>query len=136
MKIVYSGQTFAQKTAIIKIEVLGTFSTGNYGVNRCAGNWIHWSPGKSISPPCVVFTNGLTGTNVNYNRVKCTIPGKIDYAYKQNLDQVGIQTLLSIVDWVYSGANYTSSDFILSFTFTDEDPPTKIGENTDSLGWW
>jgi hypothetical protein len=86
--IVYDGKTFVEKTAIIKIAVTGgSIPTENYGVNRCAGDWIHWSPGKSISPPCLVFTNGLTGTDVKYeNRVKCTITSNIDYAYKQNLD--------------------------------------------------
>ena len=89
--IVFGDKTFVEKSAIIKIAVTGgSISNENYGVNRCAGNWIHWSPGASITTPCLVFTNGLTGTDVAYNRVKCTMTGKIDYAYKQNLDQVGI----------------------------------------------
>ena len=65
----------AKELALVLAILLGSIPTAKaYGENHCAGNWIHWSPGASMSPPCLVFTNGLTGTDVNYdNRVKCTL---------------------------------------------------------------
>ena len=82
--------TFAQKLFLKLAVLLASMpSVKAYGENHCAGNWIHWSPGASMTPPCLVFTNGLTGTNVAYNRAKCKMnqmTGNIDYAYKQNLD--------------------------------------------------
>lgn len=104
-----------------------------YGTNRCAGTWTHWSPGASQAIPCLVLTNGITATNVAYSKPLCTMTS--DYAYKQNLDQSPIATIVSIFDWVASMPTLSANDASLSLGFTNDPPPTAIGDDTSQINW-